>query len=719
MLKIPRLASQAFSCGSLHSLFYPTGFQVVLRSISTNTAIHRGIRKSFRAGGRDRLRSRDDASTPRPSFEEREPFGARPRRPQHQQGQDAEDTMQSWRATGGTLSTRQQEQPHGREDSTELYGGAASSRHPDRDFQEGGRRGNPARSTDRYGSGRSPYGNAVRTGAGRQERLRPLAGQYGATGSSIHAKKPSGVLNRAARRASIYGHLENPPTGYRFPRTGGSDGERAFERPSRFRALSSPQRSSHSEDHQPKARYRSLDHRESRDDGRYQVDPLTIDGQGNSSYNTRDSTSRDYVPRSSERAERSYYREREPRESFSSGPPRSSGREQSYTAAHGLSTNPELPPVDPEKDRRRSEWKVRAPLSIPYTTSASEFLYGTSVITAALKSDRRKLYNLYLYNGENRENVAQDVAIRKLALSRGVEVSKVQGDWLRLMDKMSAGRPHNGYILEASPLPKLPVVGFKPVQKPSAPFHVLLDHQSREEAAINGTSPSINYSHSFPRFPFVLLLDGILDPGNLGAIMRTAHFLGIDAVAVSNRNSAPFTPVTLKASAGASECLPLVSIAQPAAFIDECQRNGWKFYAAVAPGGTSTWSANAPSARAPYCSTATLGAPTREHPCVLILGGEGEGLRWTIQKKADFVVGIEGQRAGEGGVDSLNVSVAAGLLCEAFMRRPERSAHSSLGRQSETPTNFKIEANDRPSDGETPAHNAPEDNGISDTNRLF
>lgn len=51
-----------------------------------------------------------------------------------------------------------------------------------------------------------------------------------------------------------------------------------------------------------------------------------------------------------------------------------------------------------------------------------------------------------------------------------------------------------------------------------------------------------------------------------------------------------------------------------------------------------------------------------------MLGGEGEGLRWNLQKKADYLVGIEGQRLGHGGVDSLNVSVAAGILCEAFSK---------------------------------------------------
>ena len=83
------------------------------------------------------------------------------------------------------------------------------------------------------------------------------------------------------------------------------------------------------------------------------------------------------------------------------------------------------------------------PLTIPYTTPASEFLYGTSVVTAALKSNRRKLYKLYMYNGENREVANQDETMRKLALAAGVEVAQVARDWMRLMDKMSAGRPHN------------------------------------------------------------------------------------------------------------------------------------------------------------------------------------------------------------------------------------------------------------------------------------
>lgn len=65
-----------------------------------------------------------------------------------------------------------------------------------------------------------------------------------------------------------------------------------------------------------------------------------------------------------------------------------------------------------------------------------------------------------------------------------------------------------------------------------------------------------------------------------------------------------------------------------------------------------------------------------------MLGGEGEGLRRKIQRKADFTVGVEGYRAGQGGVDSLNVSVAAGLLCDAFMKKPPADRLSSALKKS-------------------------------------
>lgn len=315
-----------------------------------------------------------------------------------------------------------------------------------------------------------------------------------------------------------------------------------------------------------------------------------------------------------------------------------------------------------ERPRRKSH----APLAIPYTTPASEFLYGHSVVTAALKGSRRKFYKIYLYQGDSAEVRGQDSQVRKLALAANVEVTRVGSDWLRLMDKMSGGRPHNGYILEASPLPKIPVTSLDPVPSPQASFRVAMGHQSKEEEAVNGSNSVVRYGTGYRRYPFLLLLDGIRDPGNMGAIFRSAHFLGADGIVICNHNSAGLTPVTLKAAAGAAESLPIFSVDRPTSFIDSCRQNGWKFYAAVSPSSSDSEHA----ARRPFFLTSTMGNPTQTHPCILILGSEGEGLQWNIQKKADYSLGIEAQRIGNGDLDSLNVSVAAALLCQAFLKKP-------------------------------------------------
>lgn len=94
-------------------------------------------------------------------------------------------------------------------------------------------------------------------------------------------------------------------------------------------------------------------------------------------------------------------------------------------------------------DETTNHRQTDVPLSMPYTTSASEFLYGTSVVVAALLSSRRKLYKLYIYDGDNREVHDQDIKVRNLASDRNVPVERVKGDWLRVLDKMSGGRPHN------------------------------------------------------------------------------------------------------------------------------------------------------------------------------------------------------------------------------------------------------------------------------------
>lgn len=331
---------------------------------------------------------------------------------------------------------------------------------------------------------------------------------------------------------------------------------------------------------------------------------------------------------------------------------------------------------------QRVKENVKVPDSIPYTTPASEFIYGTGSVEAALRCGRRQLYKLYLYQTAGEDLNPAKVALRKLALSKNIEIKLAFAGWDRLLDKMSAGRPHNGCVLEASPLPKLPVRGFHSVSSATeSHFRVELAPQSREEAAVNGTNNIIPIvpappvqGHPNERYPVALLLDGIVDPGNMGAIIRSAYFLGIDAIVLAGRNSAPLSPVTIKASAGAAENMTLLHVKNEVEFIQRSKDNGWRFYAADAPGpGAEFIGRQSGTGESEPCAL-----PTSHGPSVLMMGSEGSGLSSHIKSHADAIVSIPGARhsvelgsqSDPARIDSLNVSVAAALLMEMFLRTP-------------------------------------------------
>ena len=328
---------------------------------------------------------------------------------------------------------------------------------------------------------------------------------------------------------------------------------------------------------------------------------------------------------------------------------------------------------------------TKVPLSIPYTTAGSEFLYGTHVVKAALQSGRRKLYKLYIYQGVNSEGdeVQQDNAIYKLALAASVPVSKVRGEWEKLLNKMSDQRPHNGYVLEASPVPKLPVTALEKVESPLETFAVQLGHQSEEELAINSTFDIHGSLATLPaiggtqRYPFVVMLDRIRDPGNLGSIIRSAHFLGAEALVLIEHGTAPIGPVALKSSASAAEYLPLLKVKNEHTFMRTSQENGWKVFAATSPDSTS---AGANGLKLLPCGMITA---LQKGPCVLLLGSEGEGIRPQLQRIVNGVVGVDSGRGSVQGLDSLNVGVAGALLMQEFLHGSKRAASESEGASDE------------------------------------
>ncbi|KAL7623459.1 hypothetical protein AAE478_007141 [Parahypoxylon ruwenzoriense] len=299
------------------------------------------------------------------------------------------------------------------------------------------------------------------------------------------------------------------------------------------------------------------------------------------------------------------------------------------------------------------------------TTAASMFLYGRSVVETALVHSHRKLYKLYLYAGENRtERVGpQDALIRALAERKGIKIIEVNNRALREMDKVSEGRPHNGWILEASPVPQLPLKSLGPLSDDKCGYKLVQSHQAPEDKQINGDYDFVPYQLAAGRHPFILLLDGIVDPGNLGAIIRSAAFLGVNAVAITRGHSSPITPATIKASAGASELIKLFSVPSSIDFLTRSKESGWAVFAAVPP-RLSRSRGNS------HLTLDLLEAydPLSAQPTILVLGSEGDGLSKQVRRAADYEVSISNQ-SFQSFVDSLNVSVAAALLCSSFLKK--------------------------------------------------
>jgi 23S rRNA (guanosine2251-2'-O)-methyltransferase len=156
----------------------------------------------------------------------------------------------------------------------------------------------------------------------------------------------------------------------------------------------------------------------------------------------------------------------------------------------------------------------------------------------------------------------------------------------------------------------------------------------------------------------LVVLDGVQDPRNLGAIVRSAHVLGAHAVVVGKDRAAPVTAAAVKASAGATEHLPIARVVNLARALETLKERGvWTVGAVTVAGGRGARDARPPA------------AVDLTGPIALVLGAEGKGLRPLVARGCDHLVEIP--MAGR--VASLNVSVAAGiLLYEAARQRAAR-----------------------------------------------
>ena len=229
-----------------------------------------------------------------------------------------------------------------------------------------------------------------------------------------------------------------------------------------------------------------------------------------------------------------------------------------------------------------------------------EVIYGVRPVIEALRSGRRKVFEILDATGNGE--------VRRVAHERGTPVKTVSRHEI---EEIARGVVHQGVAARVKAYP-----------------YTVLD----EVLAV-------------PE-PLVVVLDGITDPRNLGAILRVADGAGASGVVIPKDRATGVTPVAVKASAGASEHVPVARETNLRRAIDRMKKSGVWVYAAEI-GGTA------------YADLDLAG------PVALVLGSEGRGVRRLVREGCDSVVSVPML----GAVGSLNVSVAAGILLYEVRRQ--------------------------------------------------
>ena len=242
---------------------------------------------------------------------------------------------------------------------------------------------------------------------------------------------------------------------------------------------------------------------------------------------------------------------------------------------------------------------------------SQEYVFGWHAVEAVLKREPERLLRVWIQTGRQDKRVK---SVTEALDGLGVRWSVVHR---RELDERVSG-VHQGVVAEVA--------------------------ESREwtEADLLAQLASSN------KPPFLLVLDGVTDPHNLGACMRTADAVGIQAVIVPKDKSASLTPVARKVACGAAETVPFVRVTNLARFLRELKDQGvWLI-------GTAGE------------SDANLFQADFKGPVALVMGAEGKGMRRLTREHCDQLVNIPML----GHVDSLNVSVATGVcLYEALRQR--------------------------------------------------
>jgi len=245
-----------------------------------------------------------------------------------------------------------------------------------------------------------------------------------------------------------------------------------------------------------------------------------------------------------------------------------------------------------------------------------QYVCGVHAVLAALKARPDHVEEIWVSEVRGDKRVA---AVLEAAREAKIKIHKSPR---AALDRMSDGVKHQGVVARLRETP---------VQK----------EQDLESFLAN-----------MPPMPLLLVLDGVQDPHNLGACLRSADAAGVHGVIVPRDHSAPLSAVARRAASGAAETVPLFQVVNLARTLRELKTAG-------------VWLAGASQEADTDIFHADL-----HRPLAIVLGGEGKGLRRLTQEECDMLVRIP----MAGTVESLNVSVATGIcLFEAVRQRSRRA----------------------------------------------
>lgn len=239
-----------------------------------------------------------------------------------------------------------------------------------------------------------------------------------------------------------------------------------------------------------------------------------------------------------------------------------------------------------------------------------DIIEGRNAVSAAIKSGRQ-IDKIYIRRSENKGSLIPIIAMAK---EKGIQVVEV--DRAKL-DSMSETGVHQGIIA------RIPPYEYKTVED------------------------ILNIAKEKGEPPFVVILDRVEDPRNLGSVIRTANCAGVHGVIISKHDGVTLTAAAVKASAGAASFTPVARVNNIARTIDYLKENGIWVTGADASGDKSIYDADL------------------KGDVALVIGGEDKGISRLAASKCDFLVSIP----MKGNVNSLNASVAGAIMIYEAMKQ--------------------------------------------------